>query len=204
MNGAYDEDRQTPESYSHPRALEYSRYAQYSARARVRARTNPWGGTTFEAACASLDMPIYGGEDGIHGYKYVHIMPWEPIYRLECWLYKNEVKPTEQAKCQYHPHPAPWPTCGCGFYAVPNKLEPGIRRVVAEVELGGIIIEHEWGWRGEYQRILSLEVGPNFPFTPAEVRRDIPVELRVPSEWYQAREAQLAFDKWMEDYDHQF
>lgn len=54
-------------------------------------------------------------------------------------------------------HSAPGPLCRCGFYGV-KSITDCIGNVVAEVDLYGTIIEHEAGYRAEYQRVLSVWV----------------------------------------------
>lgn len=55
------------------------------------------------------------------------------------------------------PHTAPGEGCSCGFYGVKDKRDAyGI--FVAEADFYGRVIEHEFGYRAEYQRILSVRV----------------------------------------------
>lgn len=55
-------------------------------------------------------------------------------------------------------HPAPQWDCTCGFYAVPaDRLhEWPFGGLIAEVELSGVVIEHESGYRAQYQRVVGL------------------------------------------------
>lgn len=77
-------------------------------------------------------------------------------------------------------HSAPSPGCTCGFYAL--KYRPGPARAItealAEVELFGVVIEHENGYRAERQRILSLTLSPTLPYNPADVANALGVEVR--------------------------
>lgn len=60
-------------------------------------------------------------------------------------------------------HKAPHLGCNCGWYAYKTKeqVDPGgYGVIVAEVDLAGTVIEHEHGYRGEYQRILSVLIRP--------------------------------------------
>ena len=54
-------------------------------------------------------------------------------------------------------HDAPHESCGCGFYGVKDKSNAQ-GRIIAEVDLYGKVIEHELGYRAEYQRVLSVRV----------------------------------------------
>ena len=54
-------------------------------------------------------------------------------------------------------HAAPHETCTCGFYGVKEKKD-AIGIFVAEADFYGKVIEHEIGYRAEYQRILSVRV----------------------------------------------
>jgi hypothetical protein len=54
---------------------------------------------------------------------------------------------------------APGLNCTCGFYGVKKKLDAFSGAFVAEVDFYGTVIEHERGYRAEYQRVLSLRVG---------------------------------------------
>lgn len=60
------------------------------------------------------------------------------------------------------PHDAPGLKCDCGFYAVKERtsVQPG--GVLAEVDLYGTVIEHELGYRAEYQRVLSLRISQQY------------------------------------------
>jgi hypothetical protein len=58
---------------------------------------------------------------------------------------------------------APAPECRCGFHGVPTRsdlwrLEPAREAVVLDVELAGIVIEHEFGARASYQAILGVHL----------------------------------------------
>lgn len=59
-------------------------------------------------------------------------------------------------------HQSPDLNCQCGFYSVKNKEDVQSDSVVAEADYYGRIIEHEKGYRAEYQRILSLRVKRSF------------------------------------------
>ncbi len=70
-------------------------------------------------------------------------------------------------------HAAPSVECSCGFHAVtemhtlPDVTEHHEHMVVLEVELGGTVIEHEQGYRGEQQTVLAMR----FPETCTHCRR---------------------------------
>lgn len=55
------------------------------------------------------------------------------------------------------PHNAPGVNCECGFYGVKDKKH-ALGRFIAEADFYGTVIEHELGYRAEYQRILSVRV----------------------------------------------
>jgi hypothetical protein len=56
------------------------------------------------------------------------------------------------------PHRPPGAHCQCGFYAVPADKLPEYRYsgVPLLVELSGRVIEHEFGYRAEHQRIVEV------------------------------------------------
>lgn len=54
-------------------------------------------------------------------------------------------------------HDAPGLNCKCGFYGVKDKAD-AYGMFVAEADFYGTVIEHEAGYRAEYQRILSVRV----------------------------------------------
>lgn len=64
---------------------------------------------------------------------------------------------------QYYPgnkprdHQSPDLGCSCGFYGVKEKTDI-MGDILAEVDFYGTVIEHETGYRAEYQRILSLRL----------------------------------------------
>jgi hypothetical protein len=62
-----------------------------------------------------------------------------------------------------HAHPAPGPSCRCGFHAVSTRhelwrLEPAREAVVLDVELAGTVIEHEYGVRASHQAVLGVHL----------------------------------------------
>lgn len=54
-------------------------------------------------------------------------------------------------------HEAPGLNCECGFYGVKDKAD-AYGPFIAEADFYGTVIEHELGYRAEYQRILSVRV----------------------------------------------
>ena len=54
-------------------------------------------------------------------------------------------------------HQAPGNECQCGFYGVKGKADC-YGNFIAEVDFYGKVIEHETGYRAEFQRILSVKV----------------------------------------------
>src|ERR1035437_8152165 len=53
---------------------------------------------------------------------------------------------------------APHEECSCGFYGVKDRKDVMGNTFVAEAEFYGKVIEHEKGYRAEYQRVLSVRV----------------------------------------------
>lgn len=78
------------------------------------------------------------------------------------WRRGYDHRHTATAECHRSSHIAPEPGCTCGFYAVPDLdeltdvTEHHPRSVVLEVELGGTVVEHERGMRGEQQTVLAM------------------------------------------------
>ncbi len=68
------------------------------------------------------------------------------------------------ARCDIHDHDAPYVSCQCGFHAVVDSADldrlgtwhPGRVRLV--VELSGMCVEHEQGWRAARQQVKAVEV----------------------------------------------
>lgn len=54
-------------------------------------------------------------------------------------------------------HEAPAVGCSCGFYAVVDRAD-AYGTTLAEVDLYGTVIEHEKGYRAQFQRILSVRI----------------------------------------------
>ena len=68
--------------------------------------------------------------------------------------------PRAVARCEAgHDHPAPHPTCGCGFWAVRSTAALDrlggwtSERVALEVRLGGTVVEAEHGFRAQQQAV---------------------------------------------------
>ena len=65
----------------------------------------------------------------------------------------------EYATCgENETHDVPDSDCGCGFW-LPDGIEnvaSGQEGWLLDVELAGEVIEHEQGWRGQWQRVLSV------------------------------------------------
>lgn len=77
--------------------------------------------------------------------------------------YPYEHRHTARATCHRRPHPAPALDCSCGFHGVgsisdlPHIAEHHDRQtVVLEVELGGMVVQHEHGLRAEEQTVLAV------------------------------------------------
>lgn len=77
-------------------------------------------------------------------------------------------RPTASASCgEGHVHRVPEPSCTCGFYALGNseELEEKLgswrpEEVELDVELGGRVVRHERGLRGEHQAVLGVRIHP--------------------------------------------
>lgn len=84
-----------------------------------------------------------------------YIQGWELTSLNSSW----GLKPYDTAVCSFgRAHLAPNWACTCGFYAVPADQinSHGYLGLIAEVELTGVVIEHEGGYRAEHQRIVGL------------------------------------------------
>jgi hypothetical protein len=57
-------------------------------------------------------------------------------------------------------HGPPGLDCTCGFYAYVHRPAPEYSIVVLEVELSGRVIEHETGYRAQFQRVLGCYLPP--------------------------------------------
>ncbi len=60
-------------------------------------------------------------------------------------------------------HVAPALNCGCGFYAMPIDLEPSYAAsyfVNLMVELSGVVIECDKGYRAQHQRVVECQIPP--------------------------------------------
>lgn len=60
-------------------------------------------------------------------------------------------------------HQAPHPGCSCGFYALPSDVDRFYSASVAVtllVELSGVVVEHERGFRAQHQRVVECQVVP--------------------------------------------
>lgn len=85
----------------------------------------------------------------------------------------REITLDDIAKCGIgRDHRPPYPNCTCGFYAMKVRPDwPG--EAVAEVELFGVVIEHEKGWRAERQRIISIELPVGVDVDPIDVANSL-------------------------------
>lgn len=117
-------------------------------------------------------LPEEDREDLIRGtkYAYLSIAGGKPVFT---GVGVHEPYGVEgYAKCAYHPHEAPQPECGCGFWI---GLRPESRITIRaadyvelEVEFGGRVIDcgHDplpappWGYRAQWQRVLSVTLPP--------------------------------------------
>lgn len=72
----------------------------------------------------------------------------------------DEFSVDADAECLMFRHKAPRTQCSCGFYAVPSDelCYPTIGGVRLLVELSGVVIEHEEGYRAQHQRILECQI----------------------------------------------
>lgn len=84
---------------------------------------------------------------------------WDPLPR-----YGAEA----QATCMRHIHTAPNVDCKCGFWAaydpqtLPEVLKSSVSAdgawLLARVDGFGSVVEHEKGWRAQWQRVLSIVI----------------------------------------------
>lgn len=113
----------------------------------------------------SSALPVIETDEPLRGYKYADVRGADAPRIFPSGKYWNrtyEHRDTTAAVCHRKGHAAPSLDCECGFHAVPQLTAlPGItehhgRSVVLEVELGGTVVEHERGLRGEYQTVLGM------------------------------------------------
>jgi hypothetical protein len=62
-----------------------------------------------------------------------------------------------------HQHAAPATRCHCGFHAVGTarelwRIAPAVGGVVLDVELAGVVVEHQRGWRASHQAVLGVHL----------------------------------------------
>lgn len=77
-------------------------------------------------------------------------------------------RPNASAICgEGHVHRVPEPDCTCGFYALSDSIELAERlgpwrpeEIELDVELGGRVVKHERGLRGEHQAVLGVRIHP--------------------------------------------
>lgn len=110
-------------------------------------------------------LPIDEIDEPLRGYKFAEVRGVDtprvhPSGKY--WRRGYEHRHTATAECHRSTHIAPEVDCTCGFYAVPeldeltDVTEHHPRSVVLEVELGGTVVEHERGMRGEQQTVLAM------------------------------------------------
>lgn len=110
-------------------------------------------------------LPIVEVDEPLRGYKFAEVRGVQspavfPSGRY--WRRGYEHRDTTAAVCHRRGHQAPYVDCSCGFHAVaelrqlPEVTEHHQRSVVLEVELGGTVVEHEHGLRGEEQTVLAM------------------------------------------------
>lgn len=113
----------------------------------------------------SSALPVVETDEPLRGYKYADVRGADAprIFPSgKYWKRTYEHRDTAAAVCHRKGHAAPSLDCECGFHAVPQLHDlPAVtehhgRSVVLEVELGGTVVEHERGLRGEYQTVLGL------------------------------------------------
>lgn len=109
-------------------------------------------------------LPIVEVDEPLRAYKYAEVRGAtaprvHPSGRY--WQRSYEHRDATAAVCHKRSHQAPQLDCSCGFHAVPSLQQlPDVtehhhRSVVLEVELGGVVMEHEHGLRAEQQTVLA-------------------------------------------------
>lgn len=110
-------------------------------------------------------VPITTAPDGVRAVKLAEVRGrrhprMHPVGRYKRKHYEHVE--TVAARCHRHDHPAPTLACTCGFYGVERvDLLPEVTMVLADsvvldVEFGGIVVEHEMGYRAEEQTVLAV------------------------------------------------
>ena len=124
----------------------------------------------------SMTLPIDEVDEPLRGYKFAEVRgarhpQVHPSGKF--WRRAYDHREPATAVCHRRGHIAPDVECTCGFHAVqdlhtlPDVTEHHEHMVVLEVELGGTVIEHEQGLRGEQQTVLAMR----FPDACTRCRR---------------------------------
>lgn len=90
----------------------------------------------------------------IFAYRYFNVVNGVPYP-----LYYHPTTPHRSdrlAHCAVFTHEAPQWGCRCGYYAWKTDTHSRLFFVRAEVKLTGLVIEHEYGYRSQYQEIVRL------------------------------------------------
>ena len=110
-------------------------------------------------------LPVDEVDGQLRGWKFAEVRGVDSprVYPSgKYWRRGYEHRHTATAECHRASHVAPAVDCTCGFHAVPeldeltDVTEHHPRSVVLEVELGGTVVEHERGMRGEQQTVLAV------------------------------------------------
>ena len=114
----------------------------------------------------SMTLPIDEIDEPLRAFKFAEVRgAVRPRVHPSGKFWKRAYDHREPATAVCHRrggHAAPSLECSCGFHAVtdlhtlPEVTEHHEHMVVLEVELGGTVIEHEHGIRGEQQTVLAM------------------------------------------------
>lgn len=117
------------------------------------------GGTSSRKSPSIENLSVVSQQDPIVTWKRACLKLTERGIKLTKMLPVScmEVIPDAEAICLLHPveHKPPVLNCSCGFYAYNEKPEELYHYAILQVELSGVIIEHETGYRAQYQRVLG-------------------------------------------------
>lgn len=110
-------------------------------------------------------IPITTAAEGVRAVKLAEVRGrrhprMHPVGRYKRRHYEHVERVA--ARCHRHDHPAPTLACTCGFYGVdrvdvlPEVTQVLADSVVLDVEFGGLVVEHERGYRAEEQTVLTV------------------------------------------------
>ena len=106
--------------------------------------------------------------------------------RATCRVYEGVAAQMLEHQVYVQRHKAPDVLCTCGFYSYKDRSRSwvafnagDVSRALARVDLSGLVVEHQYGYRAERQRILALEVAPALADHVPAIRESLGVEVKV-------------------------